>query len=159
MSRRPKKYVPKQFESSSPQFDTSANIYMSMLMSAAWQSLNAGAKMLYMYCKAQYYGEKRKPKPDFRQLTEQEQQQCFTMNKSKWKDLYHIYTNDRQFYKDMSLLIKSGFIELIESGKNTRTKNIYMLSDKWKTSMMSLVNKKQPPPSPKRNDYNYDTID
>ncbi len=101
MSRRPKKYVPKQFESSSPQFDTSANIYMSMLMSAAWQSLNAGAKMLYMW---QYYGEKRKPKPDFKQLTEQEQQQCFTMNKSKWKDLYHIYTNDRQFCKSYFVL-------------------------------------------------------
>ncbi len=54
------------------------------------------------------------------------------MNKSKWKDLYHLYTNESQFYKDRDLLVKYGFIEIIENGKNTRTKSIYMLSDKWR---------------------------
>jgi hypothetical protein len=54
------------------------------------------------------------------------------MNKSKWKDLYKIYKSDNgQFNKDIKELIEGGFIELIETGKLTRTKNIYMLSDKW----------------------------
>ncbi len=131
MARKKERYRPKSFESDGSRSDTSANIYMSMLMSDNWRSLSTNAQRLYIYCKSQYYAEKRKPKPDYKQLTEQELQQCFTMNKSKWKDLYHLYTNNRQFYKDMDLLIEYGFVERIESGKNTRTKSIYMLSDKW----------------------------
>jgi hypothetical protein len=45
--------------------DVSANIYVSMLMSQAWHDLSLKQKELYLYCKAQYYGEKRehtKPK-------------------------------------------------------------------------------------------------
>ena len=134
MGRKKEHYRPKPFESDGNSSDTSANIYVSMATSKSWQALSKNAQLLYVYCKMQYYAEKRKPKPEFRQLTEQEQKQCFTMNKSKWKDLYHIYTNDSQFYKDMGLLIEYGFVELLESGRTTRTKNIYMLSNKWNKS-------------------------
>ena len=76
---------------------------------------------------------KRKPKPEHRQLSEQEQRQCFTMNKSKWQKLYKIYKSDNgQFNKDMKQLIEYGFVELLESGKNVREKNTYILSSKWK---------------------------
>jgi hypothetical protein len=132
MSRRKESYKPKSFESDQNKSDTSSNIYMSMLMSESWQKLSKNAQILYVYCKAQYYAEKTKPKPQLRQLTEQEQRQCFTMNKSKWQSLYGIYPSDNgQFNKDMKQLIDNGFIELIENGKNTRTKSIYMLSNKW----------------------------
>ena len=131
MSRRKESYKPKSFESDQNKSDTSANIYMSMLLSDNWQKLSKNAQILYIYCKAQYYAEKNKPKSQLRQLTEQEQRQCFTMNKSKWQSLYGIYSNERQFYKDMNMLIENGFIELVENGKNTRTKSIYMLSNKW----------------------------
>lgn len=134
MSKRKQPYCPKAFESDGSKSDTSANIYMSMLMSKSWKALTKNAQLLYLYCKAQYYAQKKKPKPDYRQLTEQEQRQCFNMNKSMWKDLYGIYTNEGQFYKDRDLLIKYGFIEIIENGKNTRTKSIYMLSGKWRES-------------------------
>ena len=132
MSRRKESYKPKSFESDQNKSDTSANIYMSMLLSESWQRLTKNAQILYIYCKAQYYAEKTKPKSQLRQLTEQEQRQCFTMNKSKWQSLYRIYPSDNgQFNKDMKQLIDLGFIELIENGKNTRTKSIYMLSNKW----------------------------
>lgn len=132
MGKRKESYVKKPFESDCTSKDTSANIYVSMLMSENWQKLSKNAQILYVYCKAQYYAEKTKPKPFHRQLTEQEQKQCFTMNKSKWKDLYKIYKSDNgQFNRDIKELIESGFIELVETGKLTRTKNIYMLSDKW----------------------------
>ena len=130
--QKKEKYIKKSFESDLSTNDTSANIYMSMLLSPKWHELSKNAQVLYIYCKAQYYAEKKKPQPLNRQLTEQEQQQCFTMNKSKWQGLYKIYTNERQFYKDMEMLIEYGFIELIENGKHTRTKSIYMLSNKWK---------------------------
>lgn len=132
MSRRKESYRPKSFESDQNKSDTSANIYMSMLMSESWQKLSKNAQILYVYCKAQYYAEKTKPNPKLRQLTEQEQRQCFTMNKSKWQNLYGIYPSDNgQFNKDIKQLIDNGFIELIENGKNTRTKSIYMMSNKW----------------------------
>jgi hypothetical protein len=133
MSRNSKKYEPKSFESDGNSSDTSANIYMSMLMSYAWQQLSKNAQVLYVYCKAQYYAEKKKPKTEHQQLTEQEQRQCFTMNKSKWQKLNNIYKSDNgQFNKDMKQLIYYGFVELLEGGKNVRKKNIYMLSNKWK---------------------------
>lgn len=130
------KYIPKSFESLGKSNDTSANIYMSMLLSPAWQSLTKNAQVLYLYCKAQYYAEKRKPKPQVRQLNETQQKMCFTMNKSKWLALYHIYNSDNgQFNKDMKMLIDYGFIEMIENGKTSRTKSIYMFSDKWQEKM------------------------
>lgn len=131
-SKKNKPYEKKSFESDLSSSDTSANIYMSMLMSESWQKLSKNAQVLYLYCKAQYYAEKKKPKLEHRVLTEQEQKQCFTMNKSKWSKLYKLYTNDRQFYKDMNMLIEFGFVELLENGKSSRTKSIYMLSNKWK---------------------------
>lgn len=133
MSKRKKEYVKKRFESDCSSSDTSANIYMSMLMSEKWQKLTKNAQVLYVYCKAQYYAEKRVPQPKLRQLTETEKACCFTMNKSKWYSLYKLYTNNKQFYKDMKLLIDNGFIEVVENGKTNRTKTIYMLSDKWQS--------------------------
>lgn len=125
-------YEKKDFESTGISSDTSANIYMSMLMSENWQKLSKNAQILYVYCKAQYYAEKKKPKVEHKSLTEQEQSQCFTMNKSKWQKLYHIYKSDNgQFTKDMKQLIEYGFVECLENGKSNRTKSIYMLSNKW----------------------------
>lgn len=56
-----RKYQKKDFESTGATSDTSANIYMSMLLAPAWRELTANQQRLYLYCKAQYYGEKRKP--------------------------------------------------------------------------------------------------
>lgn len=121
--RKRKEYVKKQFESIGISSDTSANIYVSMLTSKAWIDLTKNAKVLYLYCKAQYYAEKKKPNNNSLQ---------FTMNKSKWNSMYKIYTNQNQFYKDMGMLIEHGFIKCIENGSNTRTKNIYEFSSMWK---------------------------
>ena len=133
MSKQKIKYKPKKFESTGISSDTSANIYMSMLMSDAWQSLTKNQQILYLYCKAQYYAEKRKPKPKLVELDAEQLSLCFTMNKSKWCTLYNIYSKGNQngFSKDMSELIDKGFIDLVENGKNTRTKNIYKLSSGW----------------------------
>lgn len=135
MGRKKEKYIPKSFESSGKigkDGDTSANVYMSMLLSKAWKNLTKNAQVLYLYCKAQYYAEKKKPKPQIKQLDESEQKLCFTMNKSKWLSLYGIYNSDNgQFNKDMKLLIENGFIEIVENGKVTRTKTIYKFSNKW----------------------------
>lgn len=61
MSKRKMPYRKKPFESTGVSSDTSANIYMSMIMSVAWRQLSSNQKVLYVYCKAQYYAEKKHP--------------------------------------------------------------------------------------------------
>ena len=125
MSRRNKPYEKQTFESNCQHSDTSANIYESMLLSAAWFDLKASAQVLYLACKSQYYSEKHKPISD--------DKLCFTMNQGKWADKYKLYRkeNAKAFYRDMASLIEHGFIDCVESGANTRTKSIYRFSDRW----------------------------
>lgn len=127
------KYKPKAFESTGISSDTSANIYMSMLLSCAWNNLTKNQQILYLYCKAQYYAEKRKPKTMVIELKEDKRNLCFTMNKAKWCSTYGLYKNGGQgrFKKDMQALINNGFIKEIENGKTSRTKNIYQFSSEW----------------------------
>lgn len=123
MSRgRQKKYEKKPFESTGASSDTSANIYMSMLTSKAFAALTDKQKILYIYCKGQYYAEKGK-----------EQRDHFTMNKSKWQKLYGLYNagNEKGFYRDMNRLIEVGLIDCVSCGADARVKSIYRYSDRW----------------------------
>jgi K+-transporting ATPase c subunit len=97
MPKKRETYEPRAFESErtflpkkkngSTIKDTSANIYTSMLLSTAWHNLSSKQKELYLYCKAQYYGEKKSKKEH---LTEDENNcgenidisKRFTMNKT-----------------------------------------------------------------------------
>lgn len=87
-------------------------------------SLKPRAKVLYLYMKAQYYGVKEKNKPEQNPL-------YFVFNQAMWKTTYKLYTNNKSFYEDRDALIERGFIEIVETGKITRTKNIYKFSDSW----------------------------
>ena len=122
---RKQPYEKKRFESTGESNDTSANIYISMLMSKAWKELSAKQHELYLYCKAQYYAEKKKPIKG--------NALSFTMNQAKWHGLYGLYnsSNFKAFYKDMSALIEYGFIRCLFCGSTTRTKSIYEFSNKW----------------------------
>lgn len=148
MSRRKERYVPKSFEScadilpkrknGNSATDVSANIYISMLMSQAWHNLTGKQKELYLYCKAQYYGEKKNNDDHLTKYEKIEKQQPnierrFTMHKSKWDEIYGIYSSNgkRHFYDDMKALVDNGFIKVVENGKKTRTKNIYEYSNEW----------------------------
>lgn len=93
-----------------------------MLISKAWNELTKNQQILYVYCKAQYYAEKKKEKPE-----------QFTMNQSKWCSMYGLYSkgNARSFYKDMSALIDKGFVDCIACGADARIKTIYAFSSRW----------------------------
>lgn len=124
MSRRKQPYQKKAFESTGASSDTSANVYMSMLLSPAWKDLTANQQRLYLVCKAQYYAEKQKINGD---------PLCFTMNQSKWADLYGLYkrNNAASFIRDMTALIEHGFVSCVECGAISRSKSIYRFSSKW----------------------------
>lgn len=122
MSKR-KQYIPKAWESVNGN-KLSANIYISMMQSSAWMKLSKNARLLYLYMKAQYYGAKNIP---------EHPNTDFVFNWALVSKTYKLYTNYTGFERDRNMLITNGFIELIENGKNTRTKSIYRFSDKWQS--------------------------
>lgn len=122
MPRKKKKYIPKSFESSKGEGDLSAVLYASMLQSPAWKKLTKPQQVLYLYMKLQFYGANQ---------VEDMPQIYFHFNQTLWKKTYGLYTNTTSFYKDRDALIKHGFVEMVESGRNTRSKAIYKLSYNW----------------------------
>lgn len=140
--RKKKKFAPKRFESKTKTYDVSANIYVSMLMSYAWQDLNSRQKNLYLCCKAQYYSssnDKTGFDDEFRNNRD-----YFVFPQHLWfKDSketdtsdsslksHNLYSNKKTFYRDMSALINHGFIDCIECGADLRKKTLYRFSDRW----------------------------
>lgn len=116
-----KKFTPKSYESSKTK-DISCNLYASMLQSPAYMGLTARQKVLYQYMKLQLYGSKQ---------IEGQSVEAFYFNKAMWQDLYKLYKRANYFYIDRDELVSKGFIEVVQCGKNTRTKSIYKLSHKW----------------------------
>lgn len=122
MSRRGKsKFKPYTFEKIG-NANLSAVLFASMLQSNAYLDLSSNAKVLYTYMKLQLYGQAEKP---------QGKQDCFVFNKAMYTKVYPLFKNGEQFTKHCHELIRNGFIEEIENGHTTRTKNIYRFSDKW----------------------------
>lgn len=122
---RKSKFKPSDFEKIGSS-NLSATIYASMLQSDAYKDLSNNAKVLYTYMKLQQYGAKK---------IENMPTDCFYFNKAMYikgnANGYELYANGKQFQRDLKQLIDNGFIELVENGWNTRTKNIYKFSGKW----------------------------
>lgn len=121
MGKKKRAYTKKPFESSGVSSDTSANIFHSMMISAAFQSLTAPQQILYVWMKDQMYQQKRHPENN---------PEMFYFNRAIQRK-YGI-KNPTQFCKDRDALIEKGFIKVVESGANTRTKDIYKYSDMWR---------------------------
>lgn len=120
---RKTKHKPRLFEKRGNS-NLSCVLYAEMLQSPAWYQLSNNAKVLYSYMKLQLYGQKDKP---------QERQDCFVFNKAMYTKTYPLFKNGEQFNKHCHELIQYGFIEEVENGHTTRTKNIYRYSDKWQS--------------------------
>ena len=140
---RKSKYVSKDFEALGTSFkgihgalmsDTSASIFESMLQSNAFKGLKHRQKILYVYCKGQYYG-KRKPRQDYKDIPELQGDDLFYFNFDVAVE-YGLYTekSSKLFYSDMDALIKAGFIDRVVSGKAHKKKTIYRYSGRWKGS-------------------------
>lgn len=123
MGRR-RTYKPKNYEAIENKGTVFASIHVSMIQSNAWLQLTNNSRVLYLYLKLQQYGQKS---------IEGRDERCFYFNKALYMKKYKLYTNAGQFRKDRDMLIKYGFIECVENGEFTRTKNIYRYSDRWKS--------------------------
>ena len=134
MGRNTKKpqYERKAYETRKPGKPTGepfAAIYASMIGSEAWEALTNNAKVLYIYMKLQLFGNRKDHLPEGQ----------FYFNRATYSKTYNLYKNQTQFYVDKDLLIKYGFIDEIENGKTTRTKNIYQFSDRWQSIDISEI--------------------
>lgn len=132
MGNRKKSYTPKAFESTGRSNDTSANIYESMLLSAAYQDLNIRQRQLYVCMKAQYYG-KRKPGKDYQEIDLLQGDDLFYFPMSL-AEKYALYTreNHKQFYNDIKVIENHGFIQTVSNGKSTKSRSIYKFSGDWR---------------------------
>ena len=127
-------YERKAYETKKPGKPTGepfAAIYSSMVGSEAWAALTNNARVLYIYMKLQLFGNKKDHLPEGR----------FYFNRAMYSKNYNLYKNQTQFYTDRDLLIKCGFIDEVENGKTTRTKNIYQFSDRWQDISVSEIQK------------------
>lgn len=122
MGRKKAKFTPCAFEKNGAS-NLSATLYASMLQSPAWYQLSNNAKVLYLYMKLQLYGQRNLDGHDT---------DCFYFNKSMYTQTYPLYLNGAQFRRDCKQLIRCGFIDEVENGRFSRTKNIYRFSDRWK---------------------------
>lgn len=135
MSGKKKKYVPHNFESLKGEGDTSSNLFMSMSMSLAWKKATPRAQMLYINMKHMQFGNTKHDKDKF-DAAYRNDNRYFTFSEKKWLKGYEkgfeMYSDKRAFYKDVEILIGLGFIDCIEVGCNTRTKNLYRFSERWR---------------------------
>ena len=122
MSR--KEYEPKLFESTKVKREPFVMFYKSMMEHPSFVDLSPQQKTLYLFCKAQYYFEKKKPLIS--------DNTSFTMNRAKYV-AYGLYSKNsgKSFQRDIDALIEHGFVDCVQSGKNLRKKTIYRLSDRW----------------------------
>ena len=113
--------------------DTSANIYESMILSPAFMDLTSKQQVLYIFCKAQFYG-KRKPGKDFPDEPRLQSDDLFYLNWDLVCNHYRLYGEKSRghFYKDMKSLSGHGFIEIVVNGKAQHRKNVYRFSSGWK---------------------------
>ena len=133
MSGKRSKFQPKNFEKIGSS-NLSVTIYKSMIESYPWKQLTPQAKVLYMYMKLQQYGQK--PLEGYPDDT-------FYFNRAMYVDTYGLYVSWRQFGRDLKLLVKYGFIKVVERGKNMRSKNVYQFSCEWQNiKSASDLNKK-----------------
>ena len=98
-------------------------LFNGMLTNECVLNLPTTAFRLYTYMKLQFSNQ---------QIVSGYDKRCFYFPQGLWKDTYKLYTNGKQFSRDLHRLVDAGLIEIVLSGKNTRTPSIYRFSDKWK---------------------------
>lgn len=132
LMKRKRIYRPLSFESTGATNDTSANVYHSMLVSKSWNDLTKNQRILYVCMKDRYYG-KRKPKSDFPDIEELQNNLCFYFNLELASGVYNLYSrsNHKRFYSDIRALKEHGFIETVSNGKSTHSRSIYKFTSKW----------------------------
>lgn len=94
-----------------------------MMDSLAWQELNRSQRYLYIEFKRKYTAR------TVNGVVAEDNSRNISIPASEARKLYG---NLETFRGDIDALIERGFIDLVHSGWNTRTANIYGFSERWK---------------------------
>ena len=107
-------------------------LYNSMLEHPAWKDLTPQAQALYTYCVRNSHGEATRD--DARRTGGRGDVRLFYMSRGD-SVAFGLYspTDTRGLSRDLDSLISHGFIDMLWSGKPTRSRNLYRLSGRWKT--------------------------
>ena len=121
-TRRKDKAIHQPWEGRNPA-GSFAKITLDMMQSDAWKALNLRQQALYVNMKAKY-----RQKKEHGVITE-----------SNWDNItiphseyMQYYGSNKTFLADIRVLIDVGLIDLKESGRSSRTPNVYAYSDRWK---------------------------
>ncbi|MBR4235762.1 MAG: hypothetical protein IKR85_06835 [Clostridia bacterium] len=99
-----------------------AKITYDMLNSEAWKALTLRQRGLYVQLKAKYYQKV------VRGVIVEANTENITMPRSEYMEFYQ---SAHTFLSDMRKLTECGFIKVKESGRKSRTPNIYAFTDGW----------------------------
>lgn len=108
-----------------------APMYHSQLVSPAYMELSDSAKALLTVCKdVRRFSLSRTQGGSYPQAPKDDPL-CFYMNRALVKQYGSGWTSPNKFMRAMRELVLHGFVEVVEIGSTTRTKNIYRFSTKW----------------------------
>ena len=127
MSSRPKKKKANFETFEATEHDNKfARISLSMAKSKAYKRLSAQAKVLYTCMKFQMHSQE----------SNNLEKGCFHFNQAMFikghENGFELFSNWGRFSQYCNELVDNGFIEFVARNGNTREKNIYRFSDKWK---------------------------
>lgn len=117
--------------------DTFVRFSVSLHLSEAFQSLKNRQKMLLISMMQQKTGY-RKPSQEIAEdspyYDKVKGEYCFFFPYRTAIEFCPEYTNNHsRLYSDIKVLIDRGFIEVVYSGKTSKTKSVYRYSEKWKS--------------------------
>ena len=123
--------------------DTTVNISMSMLTSAAYCDLTARQRQLYLIAKAQFFGAVSRPAKDYPDIEQYQLYQgrgYFYLNHALVSDVFKLYpkSDHKAFYRDVKELESHGFIERVSNtdrqtvDKTNKQRTIFRYTESWK---------------------------
>ena len=128
---RKKKYTPKPFESKGGK-DSFAMIFMSQVKSPAFMDLTDKQRLIYMYMKLQFYGQRNRPMKDYPDIADSEQYFYFNLQLAKEYGLVKSDGSRGLLYANIKAIEDHGFIKTISNGREVKQKSIYVFSMDWR---------------------------
>ena len=107
-------------------------MYHSQITSPAYMALSDGAKVLLLICKDVRRYSTAGRQGEFYPNAPRNDPKCFYLNRALLRMYGGGWSSPNKARRCLIELVQYGFIEVVELGTFTRTKNIYRFSGRWK---------------------------
>lgn len=121
-----------------PHRDTFAPVYMSILLSPAYQDLTLRQRNLLICMYEELYAQHNKPCATWEKQGHDPESNPYSHTDiyfpcERAAEYYSGYSKRKAFSDDRGELERHGFIQTVSKGKKTRTLSVYRFSSAWKT--------------------------